>query len=218
MYPYIGIIGAPGAGKDEVGAVLADALPDARVHSSAEPVKEVFRNQYCVGLSDSYKEWASYTQEGKASNHPYITWEDVAPLVRWSKTEDLSLHDPDDPVQVRTLQRLIGHALIAMDRLVLMRPIEPLHKRTGSTIIDASTRTIEQATFITDRGGIIIYVCRPEKEEEAFASTDDPHELFWANAPHSIRLNNTGTLDELHENTRRLAERLSKSAGPARAA
>jgi len=204
---YIGFTGAPGAGKDTAASVFVNN-GDALNHSSSEAIKDVFVRNYCVGIPEEKAEWMCRTHEGKASTHPYLTWGSVSELLRL-QGKDLSTVNPNEPIENRTFLRLLGHALIALDPVFLMRPMEKRHQETGKTIIDGGVRAEEQAQFLWDRGGVLIYVKRPEKEAETLAATDDPHELYWNNCSPDYTIENTGSVEDLLEASRMLAEKLS---------
>lgn len=201
--PLIGIVGAAGAGKtEEVSRYLSEHYHTVE-YSSADPIKDIFQKYYAHGMTEGEKYAACYTQEGKASPHPYLTAGDVE-FVR--KTTDAS--KLGEPVINRQVLEAIGDGVNRVDSLVLMRQMLTEHRQTGRTMVDSSTREEAQSGFIRDNGGIIVYV----KRDVAEAKAGGHHtQTFYQRTAHDYVLDNNGTIAELREQIDELVEHLQEA-------
>lgn len=176
------LIGAAGAGKDTVGLYL-HALHGAALYSTSDIIKQVFRTHYAHGQTEDWKVWATETQEGKASPHPYLT------------------HDGTRPKLIREVLEDLGDVLQQVDPFVLVRPIIDARAATGRMVVDTSTRTTWQARYLKDRGGIVVLVSNKKAEEQA-----GKHHTarFWQTFKADFVVNNNGTLQELYDDIERV--------------
>lgn len=192
--PLIGLVGAAGAGKDTVAQILEDEF-NCWHYSSADPIKEVFIAHFSYGKSDKWKQWACYDHEGKASLHPYI------------------VNDKGDPITNREVLELIGDRLNSLDPLVLVRPMLDIHQKKELTVVDSSTREDDQANFVKNNGGTIIYVQNSAREKEI---PTNPHHtaVFWKKFRDGWVINNDGSLDDLRKNVKRVVGLIAAYTDP----
>ena len=233
--PMLGLVGAAGAGKDEVASALFDA--GALQYSSGDPIRELAIASYSHGVDRETARWMYYTQEGKKSTHPYLKAYFVQSTLSLDREKwDLVCFEDDDraveeyhegagyrgplqsaPMTNREVLELLGDKMISADRIVLMRPMLPLAEETGRMIVDTSTREEAQAVFIRSHGGLILYVRNPVAEAKAGTHQSA---TFWARTEYSIQLTNDPTrnsVQDLRDTAVRLYHdlpRLLQSRGP----
>ena len=177
---WIGVVGAAGAGKDLFAEVIAEAW-NVHVPYLAAPIKEVGMEYYRMTRGDCY------THEGKASEHEYMTFDDGTPMTN------------------RNVLEQIGDKLQELDPLVLIRHAEQEIKELDTTpdlVVMPDLRTEPQADFIRDRGGMIVYVQRDEKEEEAEnAQGDDAHhtKTFYDRTDWDIKVENNKSIEAFED-------------------
>lgn len=160
---YIGIVGAAGAGKDTVADILVRFL-DYHKQYLADPIKQVAMKYYECSWNDVY------TQEGKAKEHPYMTFLDGTPMTN------------------RNLLEQIGDKMQELDTMVLMRYIKhEARDQDLERIVVPDLRTEPQAQYFRDKGGIIVYVQRDDVEKDI----GDHHTAsFFRDTDHDIKIEN----------------------------
>jgi hypothetical protein len=216
--PMISLVGAAGAGKDTVADFLVDRY-HATKYASGDPIKRLAIESY--GMTEAM----CFTHEGKAAEHPYLRGH------RHPETGELFCLVDDTnaklsqtyvnafgevtPVTNREVLEILGDKMCAVDKLVLMRPMVPLHARTGKTVVDVATREEAQAEFVRAHGGVVVYVANQAKEAEAGAHHSA---TFFRRTEHDYRLDNDGTLEDLAEAVDTLVQRLAERPRRMRAA
>lgn len=216
--PMVALVGAAGAGKDTVADLLVERY-GALKYASGDPIKRLAVESY--GMTEAM----CYTHEGKAADHPYLRgWRDRKAGALLCLEDDLPSYAASQglavawaldrfrgradlvPATNREVLEVLGDKMCAVDKLVLMRPMGPLHGRTGKTVVDVATREEAQAAFVRAHGGLVVYVSNPAREAAAGAHHSA---TFYERTEHDHVVDNGGTLADLGANVDALVAELA---------